>query len=758
MRLIRLLICIYMSVTGFTFLQAGDTYQLLDGIEEGNNWEWQSWSDYARLKTSADICSEGDYSLKVSFTPENRRPNNKGIFIKTPVSGTPDQLKKIIVDIYNDTDSGEVSLALALDAEEFYEAPQVALKKGWNRDIEFDLLKSDFKSAGSGWDYRTSLKKDVGLGDIMFIFYLGSVQYGDFYMDNVRTGRIRSTSSGKGKKKDVPGEYSPPRIISVEKNNDTVQLYDLFELTVRFSGSCRNPFDPSEIQVTGYFTSPEKKQAVVAGFLYSGDVQEGSVEDPVWKIRFSPGQKGLWTYDVRVRNLKGEDRSEKASMKCAGPDRDGFIRVDDKYPGLFRFDSGKNYYPIGHNVCWASVEEYERYFSRLSQSKENWSRVWLVNWNVGLEWKNMGYFRGLNNYNLENARKLDRIVELAGKNGIYLQLVFDFHGAFSTGVNPEWQNNPYNVRNGGPCPTARDFFINKKARELYKKRVQYIISRWAYSTHVLAWELFNEVNFTDSFDKDIDTRWHKEMSGFIKQIDPFRHMVTTSYYKDYNKNVLGLDTIDYSQVHNYDPGVFQMMKSLPLAMKEFKKPFFFAEFGCDSKDGIEDLDKAGVFIHAGLWVQYMTESGGNAMPWWWNTHIEPNNLYHHFKALAEFDRGLDRREHDFRPITGQFSGQSEKGTVTLELTGLKDDKLILFWLCDAKGMRFKERDQALVIRNSVVTLGDMKNKVYSVEFWDTYKGVMIKKIGVKASADGLKISMPDFRNDMACKIKVATGL
>ena len=74
----------------------------------------------------------------------------------------------------------------------------------------------------------------------------------------------------------------------------------------------------------------------------------------------------------------------------------------------------------------------------------------MANWEVALEWTGKGYY-DLGVYNLEKAGKLDKILDIAAENDIYIQLVINHHGQLSTKVNPQWKENPYNVENGGPC-------------------------------------------------------------------------------------------------------------------------------------------------------------------------------------------------------------------------------------------------------------------------------------------------------------------
>jgi hypothetical protein len=42
--------------------------------------------------------------------------------------------------------------------------------------------------------------------------------------------------------------------------------------------------------------------------------------------------------------------------------------------------------------------------------------------------------------------------------------------------------------------------------------------------------------------------------------------------------------------------------------------------------------------------------GGGAMPWWWDSYVDPKNLYYHWRALADFWKGEDLRDGDFQPV------------------------------------------------------------------------------------------------------------
>ena len=64
-------------------------------------------------------------------------------------------------------------------------------------------------------------------------------------------------------------------------------------------------------------------------------------------------------------------------------------------------------------------------------------------------------------------------------------------------------------------------------------QVQFI-ARYGYNRGIVAWELFNEVDWTDDYDQH-QTKvadWLEEMAASIKEIDPYGHLVTTSFARE----------------------------------------------------------------------------------------------------------------------------------------------------------------------------------------------------------------------------------
>ena len=508
-------------------------------------------------------------------------------------------------------------------------------------------------------------------------------------------------------------------------SGNRILLYGKFETTLKVDAAYSNPFDPQDISVDVVFTSPTGVKKVCPAFLYSSASGSGSRDE--WRVRFSPDEEGTWTWRVKIVDDGKTTESEAGTMDCISSTNRGPIKVSTWDPRFFAFDSEAPFYPIGHNVCWNTLEEYREQFVLMAENGENWSRVWIAPWNCEFEWSSReGYdYRGLGRYNLDNARKLDGILEAAESNGLYLQLVLHEHCRLSAMTNPEWQNNPYNSALGGPCAMPRDFFIDKEARRLAKNRLRYIVARWGYSSHVMAWELFNEVDLTDEFSFDRDTPWHREMAAFLKKTDPHGHLVTTSYMSAPNAETLKLPEIDYTQSHVYAEDIDRFFLRFYEPYASLGKPHFIGEFGRHAADGVDAQDRDGSFLHAGLWAQFMIPDAGNAMSWWWYDHIHPHHLYPAFAALSRFSKDVTRNCGDWQIQTGQF--QSDSGTAFHVIAMAISAKMVC-WIYDPSVLPWREKRP----RHPPEIAGRLQVEsvlagTWAAEQWDTYKGTITRK-------------------------------
>lgn len=109
----------------------------------------------------------------------------------------------------------------------------------------------------------------------------------------------------------------------------------------------------------------------------------------------------------------------------------GFVRRG-KFWHL-QFEDGTPFIPVGLNVCWSgnNLSAYERWFEAMRKNGANFARIWLVRWNMGLEWTpsdGNGIYLGLGKYALDNAWRIDELIRIAERNGVYLMLCLGYHG------------------------------------------------------------------------------------------------------------------------------------------------------------------------------------------------------------------------------------------------------------------------------------------------------------------------------------------
>jgi hypothetical protein len=330
----------------------------------------------------------------------------------------------------------------------------------------------------------------------------------------------------------------------------------------------------------------------------------------------------------------------------------------------FEYDDGSGYFPIGHNVyrarsIWGYEREYKDYMTKMSAHGENYARV-SVNalqnqFILALERARVGDqdAAGLGRYDLKNAWRLDRVLQLAEAHGICVTLgIENFPWFREKGEHARWAESPYNAANGGPCAEPAAFFTNPQAKKLYKRRLRYLVARWGYSPTILAWELWNEVNLVTGYASAPARDWHQEMARYLKALDVNRRLVATSYpTTPGDPRVEALPEMDYVQTHQYNSKDLAAEVSAVCLDKahRYQKPHFFAETGLTPGTGLAE-DPTGIHLHNAIWASAHSLGAGTAMLWWWDNYIEFRNLYHHYAALSKFVAGVQFNKHRFVPV------------------------------------------------------------------------------------------------------------
>jgi len=406
----------------------------------------------------------------------------------------------------------------------------------------------------------------------------------------------------------APPPGQAPIIHAVKPLGTSVPRYGRFEVVVDLVAQVQNPFDYGEGRLACVFTSPSGRTRVVDGFYFqdfSLDTGLGSlaaIGEPQWRLRFTPDEVGTWRYTVSFVNQTGEARAEPRTFEVLASGAKGFTRrANQRY---LKSDDGSTFFPIGENLGWydSNVLDYQNWLGKLSASGGNFIRVWMASWGFGLEWKDTG----LGNYQnrLDRAWQLDWLLALAEQRGMRIQLCLNNHGQVSSLVNPEWADNPYNAANGGPCANTWDFFTDPIAKGYLKNRLRYLVARYGSSVSLASWELFNEADLTDAFSahRDAVTAWHQEMARYLRSLDPYQHLITSSYaYDSSDAATWSLPELDYSQIHTYSGSAdLELLHHAGILRYQanFGKPILIGELGLNT-DGsnLSQLDPTGIHLH-----------------------------------------------------------------------------------------------------------------------------------------------------------------
>lgn len=456
----------------------------------------------------------------------------------------------------------------------------------------------------------------------------------------------------------------PLQVGKVTPDRVQVPRYGKVEFTLDLQGTYDDAFDPQEIEVDGRFRSPDGKSITVPGFYfqdYTHELKDGRElmtpqGAPGWRIRFSPSQIGKYSLSVTAKDSTGKSVTSKpVEFECISSDDPGFVRISKSDKRYFAFDNDRQHIPIGANVCWAGARglfDYEDWLPKYEQSGCNYLRAWL-----GPGWVTFALERtAIGRFDLANAWRLDQVIDMASKRGMYVMLCLDSYNELRKtpeGAYPYWDETPHNAANGGPLKEPREFWTDPTMLRLYRNKLRYLVARWGWNTHVLSWEFWNEVDIISptAYIPDEVTRWHADMSDYLRGIDPWKHLQTTSFAgSDGKPEIDRLSQMDYVMTHNYGSRDIAANLTQNHRKKEvYGKPHYVGEFGTDAGGG-DGVEPEAIALHNGIWSTLMSGCAGSAMLWWWDNRIDPGNLYFHFAALSGFIKGVDFPKESFTRI------------------------------------------------------------------------------------------------------------
>lgn len=568
--------------------------------------------------------------------------------------------------------------------------------------------------------------------------------------------------------------------------------------TAEFLSLVENVYDYEEVNVYALFTSPSGAIWRVSAFWFQAYEEstapitvnpalnlEGKVNDTAWdydlllryvadyepqfRLRFQTDEAGEYGCQLFVEiDGKAIQTFRKTFTVAENPDSDshGVLSVDSTSNRHFVFADGTTYVPVGQNVAWyTSVQrkyyDYLSWFTRMGEVGMNYARVWMASWGYSIYWSDV------ENYDLRqpNMLSLDHTLEIAEDNGIYIQLCLLHHGMFSSTVNPMWPNstNTWYTTKYGSNPYAEyldnggEFFTDEWAKDTFKNQLRYITARWGYSDHIMSWELCNETDWIETYTAAAGRAWHAEMAAFLKDVDPWGHMVTTSLKSESfgsdMYSVFTLDDLDYVNVHSY--GIYNHVSSLPgrqnNAFLVFDKPILYDEVGYSGNGGADQYakDPDNITLHQALWGGAMGGGAGTGMNWWWETWIETYDCYEAYRGIAVFASKMNLSGDDYS-LLSSVSGLSLSNTA-VGILGYRVDGRVYGYVYDKN---YALNNSTVSSKSDVtLTVPGMPAGTYQVSVYDTVTGAILRDgTQVLETAGSLSVVLPAFTADLALLI------
>ncbi|MBI1334763.1 MAG: cellulase family glycosylhydrolase [Armatimonadetes bacterium] len=436
-------------------------------------------------------------------------------------------------------------------------------------------------------------------------------------------------------------------------------------------GTYDNPFDPTDVSVKVKATDAEGKSMSVSGYFDMDCERRDEAGHEVvkkqgtgrWRAKLSFLAEGRYEVSASIHDRTGTAETKPIEIEVEKPTKSGFASVSTVDKRYFVTTGGKSFYPLGANVCWGGdggTFNFDKWIPKYAEQGCNYFRIWLSpHWTTfGVEQPGLAKDgKGLGQFSLENLWKIDHVLALARKYDMKVKLCIDSYNMLRDRDGyPSWEDGVFNIANGGVLHSPAEFWQSPEMDRFYVQKLQYLVARYAADPTVFSWELWNEIDISRDMPLDLAKDWHQRMARELHKIDPYHHLVTTSFGNSMGvKDIDLLSDIDYIQTHNYNsPDVVSQVAIQQSRKGNWGKPHYVGEIGADSGGPRIDDDPEGLQIHDPLWISVCMGSSGAAQPWWWDNLIEPKDLYPLFGSVAKFIKGIEWDKEAFRQTQPNF--------------------------------------------------------------------------------------------------------
>lgn len=523
---------------------------------------------------------------------------------------------------------------------------------------------------------------------------------------------------------------------------DEISQYDMVEISFQTNAEFNDPYSSSDIRLDGNIEGPNGNKIVPAFF-----VERSEDGNSIWKLRFTPRLPGDYKIVSNLKSSHGSATSSEVYFTSVTSDKKGFLQLPENGSQYYlEFDSGEKFRGVGTNYAWEDQPwdgetpfYYPDYFKTLNDAGANIIRKWMNPWSLPLIWtqpdnENLYSDEVEYKFNRSAIERTDLMFKEALSNDIYIILVLDYHGNLQTepdywGGNNYWKNHPDNKLNGGTAESPAEFFTNESAIENYKDRLRFIIARWGAFTNLATIELWNEVDNAvenEGIPESSIVEWHDEIGAYLKKINPYPHLVSTSVSHRHIPDLFAAKGIDYTHIHIYGntagiPSVMDSVRTL------YQKPVVVGEVGYDWRrpepDQVAEFNKD---LFNSYWNTLLEPTPIYPMPWWWEFFYEETDN-EAMKSIAVFNEILMASDWD------DFVALEQQNYEGIEVELLYGGNTYVGLL--ESSLSSKEP------RINIQTKHNFSDK-FNVLFYDTDKGIIISEETLSISEDSM-LTVPD---------------
>jgi len=524
-------------------------------------------------------------------------------------------------------------------------------------------------------------------------------------------------------------------------NSAQIGKYEKFEVLLDLKNvKYVNPYDQADVDLYAVFTSPSGQSIRINGFY---DDYKGANK---WKIRFSPKETGDYKFTVNIKDGSESGTSESSGFTAVDSEHHGWIKPSVKNPHYFAYDDGTSFYGVGAYSPWGNDEKVFRTFV---ENKANFFAIWDINYggfvnSAGIIEEKLGQ------YNQEKLGQIDSLLSIFEKNNIKIMYAIWPHDLFSETVwAAQWKINPYSQ-----ITKSENVYSDSLAWEYQKMKYRYMIARFAHSSSWGIWELINEMDGTDGWAKGHHNEafaWVKKCAEYFAENDPYKHPLTASFsggFKQYRDTLYKITEVP--NIHLYpaqgwipkfkDDSLRSDMYNFAWASKRFwdnfEKPAIFGEAGADLtyyKPGSKEYH---ISYHNHIWASL--SNGLAVTPVWWTASILNDEDWQQLKYLSEFVSGIDFANLPFKPL------QAEAANADIYIMD-----------CGDKGFGWARSFKHNKIDHTRLALIKPEKAIYSVTWYDTWTGKIVKSEKVTSANGKLILTVPDMNmkyQDIAFKI------